>query len=62
MEQVTAPVVWGIAALIVAIAGVLVAISIASSRKDKADKKRERDEMLREGRNAAEQAKRDRKR
>ena len=53
MEQVTAPVVWGIAALIVAIAGLLIAISIASRRKEKALRKAEREEMRRPGREAA---------
>ena len=62
MEQVTAPVAFGIAALIVAIVGGLTWIRITSSRKDKADRKNEREEMLKPGRVAAEEARRKRQR
>lgn len=61
MEQVTAPVVWGIAALIVAIVGVLTAIAIAINRKDKNDRKDERKAMLKPGRIAAEEVRRKRR-
>lgn len=62
MEHVTAPVTFGVAAVILAIVGVVMAIRIAAARKDKAERKKEREELLKPGRIAAAEARRNRRR
>jgi prefoldin subunit 5 len=60
--QIDASYVLWIGVGVVAVAGVSTAIKVVNSKKEKADRKAEKDAMLREGRNAAEEARRNRRR